>query len=404
MKATGLKYGVIASAVGVALLACQGMQAADAASKDAKLAAKAPAKPPEKAAKAPPAIPPLGPLPPVPVPADNPMSPEKVELGKKLFWDSRLSGDGSAPCAVCHEPKQGWGDGGEISRGYPGTIHWRNSQTVLNSAYYNKLFWEGSVTSLESQAPAAAEGNVAGNGDPSLMEMRLRFIPEYVAAFKKVFGIEWPRITQAYQAIAAFERTIVSDPKQVPFDRYMAGDKGALNEAQLRGMQLYNGKAGCLLCHNGPLASDQKFHALGAPDNEAFKTQPLAQITHRWQQYQKGVPEANYRDAPLDRGLYYVTKNPKDIGKFRTPSLRELKYTAPYMHTGVFYTLEEVVDFYDKGGGETPDKSPLIKALGLSAQEKKDLVAFLEALSMDKPLLMDPPPLPPYAVMKGAQK
>ncbi len=346
------------------------------------------------------AFPALGPLPAPPIPTDNPMTPEKIELGKMIFWDSRLSGDASSPCVVCHEPSKGWGDGAEISRGYPGTIHWRNSQTVLNSAYYNKLFWEGGVTSLEAQAPAAAEGGVAGNGDGSLMEMRLRFIPEYVERFKKVFGVDWPRITHAWQAVAAFQRTLVSDAKQVPFDRFMKGDKAALPDSARRGMAVYNGKGGCIQCHNGPLASDQKFYALGVPENEVFQTEPINQITHRWQHYQKGVPEANYRDAPIDRGLYYVTKNPKDANKFRTPSLRELKYTAPFMHNGVFYTLDEVVDFYNKGGGTGPNKSPLIKPLGLNDAEKKDLVAFLESLSMDKPILMDPPKLPPYAVMK----
>lgn len=343
---------------------------------------------------------PLGPLPPPPIPADNPMTPEKIELGKMLFWDSRLGGDASSPCVVCHEPSKGWGDGGEISRGYPGTQHWRNSQTVLNSAYYNKLFWEGNVTSLEAQAPAAAEGNVAGNGDRSLMEMRLRFIPEYVERFKQVFGADWPRMTHAYVAIAAFERTLVSDAKQVPFDRFMKGDKKALSDSAKRGMAVYHGKGGCIQCHNGPLASDHKFYSLGVPENEVFKTEPLYQITHRWEHYQKGISEKGYRAADYDYGLYYRTKNPKDKHKFRTPSLRELKYTAPFMHNGIFYTLDEVVDFYNKGGGDGPNKSPLIKPLGLSDQEKKDLVAFLEALSMDKPLLMDPPKLPPYAVMK----
>jgi len=344
--------------------------------------------------------PPLGPLPAVPVPADNPMSAEKVELGKKLFFDSRMSGDGSSPCAACHLPEQGWGDAGEISRGYPGTTHWRNSQTIYNSAYYNKLFWEGNVTSLEAQAPAAAEGNVAGNGDPAMMEMRLRFIPEYVAAFKRVFGTEWPRMTHAYMAIAAFERTIVSDPKKVPFDRYTMGDKTALTAAQLRGLALFHGKGGCIQCHHGPLASDQKFHALGVPENDVFKTEPLYQITHRWEQYQKGMAENRYREAGQDFGLYYQTKNPKDDGKFRTPSLRELKYTAPYMHNGVFYTLDEVVDFYNKGGGTAANKSPLMRPLGLGEQERKDLVAFIESLSMDEPLIIKPPALPPYAVMK----
>jgi cytochrome c peroxidase len=328
------------------------------------------------------------------VPKDNPQTPEKIELGKQLFWDARLSGNGSMPCVSCHLPALGWGDNQAISRGYPGTKHWRNSQTILNSAYYNKLFWEGSVTSLEAQAPAAAEGAVAGNGDGSVMEMRLRFLPEYVASFRKVFGTEWPRINDAWRAVAAYQRTVVTDAKQVPFDRWLAGDKKALNASQLRGMALYNGKANCLQCHGGALASDQKFHRLDVPEPEAFKTDALLQVTHRWQQYQKGQPEGHYRDAAIDRGLFYVTKNPKDIGKFRTPSLRELKYTAPFMHNGVFATLPEVVDFYNAGGGKAQGKSPLLKPLNLNAQEKADLVAFLEALSMDQPLIHADPKLP----------
>ncbi len=353
-------------------------------------------------------FPKLGPLPPPPIPKDNLNTPEKVALGKKLFWESRLSGDNSMPCVSCHLPALGWGDGGQISRGYPGTKHWRNSQTVLNSAYYNKGFWEGSVTSLEGQAPSAAEGGVAGNGDPSVMEMRLRFIPEYVAEFKKVFGSEWPRMNDAYRAIAAYERTIVSDAKKVPFDRYAMGDKKALNASQQKGMALYTGKANCIACHNGPLASNQQFHATGVPTHPNFKEDPLGQITHRWELYQKGVPEDKYRTGADDHGLYYITKNPKDIGKWRVPSLRELKYTAPFMHNGMLATLAEVVEFYDKGGGETMNKSPLIKPLKLTAQEKKDLVAFLEALSMDEPLIHDDPKLPgnyqplpaPVAVVK----
>lgn len=340
------------------------------------------------------AVAPLGPLPPVPIPADNPMTAEKVELGKKLFWDYRMSGDGSTPCVSCHLPQLGWGDAGEISRGYPGTKHWRNSQTVLNSAYYNKLFWEGNVTSLEAQAPSAAEGGVAGNGDRAMMEMRLRFIPEYVDAFKKVFGADWPRMTQAYMAMAAYQRTIVSDAKKVPFDRWQAGDKKALSESAARGYALYNGKAGCLQCHSGPLASDQRFHSLGLAEHPGFADDPLLQITHRWEQYQKGVSEDSYRHADRDKGLYYRTKQPKDIGKFRTPSLRELKYTGPYMHNGVFATLDEVVAFYNAGGGPLPGKSDKLKPLGLSEAEQKDLVAFLEALSMSEPLLHDAPELP----------
>ena len=339
-------------------------------------------------------FPPLVPLPPPPIPKDNPQSAEKIALGKQLFWESRLSGDGSMPCVSCHLPGLGWGDGGQISRGYPGTKHWRNSQTVLNSAYYNKLFWEGSVTSLESQAPSAAEGAVAGNGDPSVMEMRLRFIPEYVAAFKKVFGADWPRINDAYRAISAYQRTVVSDTSKVPFDRFAKGDKKALSVSQLAGMKLFNGKAGCIQCHNGPLASNQRFYDLGLPEFPGFKDDALYQVTHRWQHYQKGVPEAAYRDAAIDYGLYYITKNPKDMGKFRVPSLREVKYTAPYMHNGVFTTLEEVVDFYDRGGGPGRNKTTLMKPLKLSAAEKKDLLAFIAALSMTEPLIHDDPKMP----------
>ncbi|MBD5803781.1 Cytochrome c551 peroxidase precursor [Azoarcus sp. Aa7] len=339
-------------------------------------------------------FPPLAPLPPVPVPKDNPQSPEKIALGKQLFWDARLSGDGSMPCVSCHLPPLGWGDNNAISRGYPGTQHWRNSQTILNSAYYNKLFWDSSSTSLESEAASAAEGSVAGNGDPSVMEMRMRFIPEYVESFKKVFGSEWPRMNDAYRAISAYQRTVVSDASKVPFDRYAKGDKKALDDSQKRGMGLFNGKAGCIQCHNGPLASDQKLHDIGLPDFPGFKDTPLYQVTHRWQQYQKGVSENRYRNADRDYGLFYATKNPKDAGKFRTPSLREVKYTAPYMHNGVFATLDEVVDFYDRGGEAGTNKSPLIKPLGLTAQEKKDLVAFIAALSMTEPLIHDDPKLP----------
>ena len=336
----------------------------------------------------------LAPLPPVPVPRDNPQTPAKIELGRLLFWDYRLSGDSSMPCAVCHLPDRGWGDGAPLSRGYPGTKHWRNSQTVLNSAYYNKLFWDGSVTSLETQAPAAAEGSVAGNGDSSVMEMRLRFVPEYVEGFKAVFGTDWPRINDAWRAIAAYERTIVSDARKVPFDRHMNGEARALNAAQLAGMKLFYGKAGCIQCHNGPLASDQKYYDTGVPDHPGFQDDPLLQITHRWQHYQRGVPEAMYRGATRDYGLYYQTKNPKDIGKFRTPSLRELKYTAPYMHNGVFTTLQQVVDFYDAGGGKAFNGTALLKPLKLTADEKQQLVAFLEALSMTEPLVEEKPRLP----------
>lgn len=344
-------------------------------------------------------LPPITHLPPPPIPPDNPMTPEKVELGRKLFFDGRLSGDTRSSCFVCHSPQLGWGDGGAISRGYPGTRHWRNSQSVLNSAYYNKIFWDGSVFSLEEQAQAAATGAVGGNGDESMMEMRLRFVPEYVAAFRQVFGLKQPRITFAWRAIAAFERTLVSDPKNVPYDRYIAGAADALTPEAIAGLKLFHGKANCIQCHNGPLASDQKFHALGVPENELVRTDALAQITHRYEQYSKGVAREVYQHADRDHGLYYVTENPADKGKFRVPSLRELNYTAPYMHSGVFATLAEVVEFYNQGGGEHPNRSPLIQPLNLTETEKRALVAFLQSLSSDRPLTTPIPPVPDYAAL-----
>jgi len=338
-----------------------------------------------------PKYPPLVPLPRVSIPADNPQTADKIELGKMLFFDNRLSGNGAMGCASCHRPDLGWGTGSAISFGYPGTTHWRNSQTILNSAYYNKLFWDGAVTSLETQAPAAAGGAVAGNGDDAMMEMRLAFVPEYRVAFKKVFGTEWPMLYDAWRAIAAFERAIVSDGKKVAFDRFAAGSSKALNESQKRGLALFNGKANCIACHNGPLASDEKFYRTGVPAAKEFAETAEQQITLRWEVYQKGVPEKTYRSASDDHGLYYVTKRPEDIGRWRTPSLRELKYTAPYMHNGVFATLEEVVEFYDRGGGKNAE---MLKPLNLSEQEKKDLVAFLVSLSMDEPLIVAEPKLP----------
>ena len=339
--------------------------------------------------------PPLATLPPPASPADNPLTPEKAALGEKLFWDGRLSGNGSMPCSACHLPDLGWGTGGAISFGYPGTQHWRNSQTILNSAYYNKLFWEGSATSLESQAKGAAGGAVAGNGDGSMMEMRLRFVPDYVAAFKEVFGTEWPQVAHAWDAIAAYERTIVTDATKVPFDRYLAGDTDAMSDAAKRGMDVYNGKAGCISCHNGALASDQKFYDTGVPAAAEFEQDPVHQITLRWELYQKGVPEEVYRKGDDDLGLYHVTKRPDDKGKFRTPSLRELRWTEPYMHNGALWSLEDVVDFYDAGGGE--GQTAGLQPLGLNDDERADLVAFLEALSMDEPMLAEPPELPETA-------
>lgn len=352
-----------------------------------------------------PKFPPLGALGPPPIPRDNPMSAAKTELGKLLYFDPRLSGDVSLSCATCHNPEMGWQDGSDICRGYPGTSHWRNCQTVVNTAYYNKLFWAGSSTSLEKQAPGAARGGVAGNGERDVMEERLRQIPEYTRRFNAVFGTERPELPDAWKAIAAFERTLVQ--RDTPFDRYMLGDANALNAEAKQGLELFQGKAGCLQCHNGPFQTDEKYYNLGVPQNEGFEEDALKQITFRFENFAKGVSEDLYRKTKIDLGLYYRSKNKTDTSKFRTPTLRYLTFTPPYMHNGTFWSLEEVIDFYNEGGGPDDEvvnlmgfstKTALIKPLGLTDAEKAALVAFLESLSGEE-IIIAPPVLPEYAVL-----
>ncbi|EAQ53650.1 MULTISPECIES: cytochrome-c peroxidase [Vibrio] len=343
----------------------------------------------------------LEPLGEVPVPADNKQTPEKIELGKVLFYDGRLSGDTTSPCAGCHIQSQGWGFPDDLSMGYPGTVHWRNSQTIINAAYYDKFFWAGSAMSLEAQAKDAAKGAVAGNGEDDIMEARLALVPEYVERFKRVFGDDTPKIHNAWRAIAAFERTMIQ--RDTPIDNYLLGDKTALSESQLKGKALFEGKANCIACHNGALASDQKFYNIGVPPSPWWNDDGLAQITFRFELYSKGVTEEMYRTTKADPGAYFRAKRKEMLGKFRTPSLRYTKYTAPYMHNGTIPTLEAVIDFYDRGGvaddgrttGYPQTKSALIQPLGLTEQDKKNLLSFIEAFSGEQ-IFIEEPTIPEY--------
>ncbi|MEZ8149805.1 cytochrome-c peroxidase [Vibrio splendidus] len=343
----------------------------------------------------------LEPLGEVPVPADNKQTPEKVDLGKILFYDGRLSGDTTSPCAGCHIQSQGWGFPDDLSMGYPGTVHWRNSQTIINAAYYDKFFWAGSAMSLEAQAKDAAKGAVAGNGEDDIMEARLALVPEYVERFKRVFGDDTPKIHNAWRAIAAFERTMIQ--RDTPIDNYLLGDKTALSESQLKGKALFEGKANCIACHNGALASDQKFYNIGVPPSPWWNDDGLAQITFRFELYSKGVTEEMYRTTKADPGAYFRAKRKEMLGKFRTPSLRYTKYTAPYMHNGTIPTLEAVIDFYDRGGvaddghttGYPQTKSALIQPLGLTEQDKKNLLSFVEAFSGEQ-IFIEEPTIPEY--------
>ena len=333
-------------------------------------------------------------LPAVLFPPDNAFSPEKVELGKLLYFDARMSADGSISCNSCHPASDGsWGVASPISFGYPGSTHWRNASTILNVAYYSKLNWDGGKTSIEKQNKGAWGGAVAGNLDGGLAEERLAQAPEYVERFNEVFGTDYPLYNDALKAVATFQRTIVS--QNVPFDAFIEGDDSAISEEAKQGYELFKGKANCIACHNGPLISDDSFHNTGVPNYPGFEDNALNQITFRYEHWAKGVPEEVYDTATHDMGLFYVTKIDDDIGRFRTPSLRDVCYTGPYMHNGTSNTLVEVVAFYNEGGGDASNKDSILKPLGLTAEEQDNLVSFLESLCGDK-IIVEAPDLPSY--------
>lgn len=345
---------------------------------------------------------PIGPLPPLPADLikDNHTTAKKVKFGEMLFFDQRLSGDGSTPCVRCHMPNQGWTTFDDLSIGYPGKLHFRSGQTVLNNGYLHRYFWTGRELSLESQAGGAGFGAESNNVSAAMAEARMLQVPEYRKLSMEIFG-ELPTWDNAARAIAAFERTLNSDPKKVPFDRYMLGDKTAMTPEQIKGMELFKGKANCIACHDGPMFTNEDLHNLGVPRNEAFDNDPLRQNSIRYRTKTFGI--YNNYEANEDLGLYQHNHRAKDIMKFRTPPLRELLYTPPYMHNGVFLTLDEVVDFYNEGGGPARNgsvKDPLIKPLNLTDEEKKALVAFLEALSSPEPPFAGiAPRVPPDGIM-----
>lgn len=293
----------------------------------------------------------LGPLPAVPIPAGNPQSPAKVELGKRLFFDTRLSLDQGSSCATCHSPEKAFTDGLPRSKGFNGATLRRNSPTILNAAYNSLQFWDGRASSLDEQCKgpllSPAEMNMV---DEKHLVDRLNAIAGYRRDFQSVFGTG-PSLDNVAKAIAAFERTLLTPGSK--FDRYAAGEKNALTAEEKRGLIVFFGKGSCSECHNGPNFTDDKFHNLGLMSAS-------------------GV---------ADEGRFEVTSNIEDRGAFKTPTLRNVSLTGPYMHDGSSATLEEVIDLYDRGGGDGPNKSHLVYKLNLSTQEKSDLVAFLKSLT-----------------------
>jgi len=295
-----------------------------------------------------------------PSPLDNATTPEKVALGRQLFFDQRLSGDNKMSCATCHPPSKAFSDGLRTAMGAGEKPLGRNTPSLLNVAWYSTYFWDGRAGSLEEQALGPIRAVDEMNQDIDELVSELRSVPGYVSQFQAVFGSNVSKEGIA-RALAAFERTLIT--RNSAFDRFLGGDTSALSETAREGWRLFR-DAGCIRCHNGPALSDSKFYRLGI----------------------------DYRDP----GRGGITGDRQHRYAFRTPSLRDVARTAPYMHDGSFATLEEVVQFYFRS---TPSKSPegltpdFEPTAGRSFSEVAPIVEFLDALTGESPEIL-PPKLP----------
>ncbi len=299
--------------------------------------------------------PPLG-LPEVDWPEDNQYSAAKAELGRLLYFDTRLSSDNTVSCASCHAPDKAFTDGAPFSTGIGKQVGGRSAPTVINRAYSTQQFWDGRAASLEAQAigpianPIEMTSLKTADEAHEAVVALLRKVPGYAERFKAVFGNERVTIKHVAKAIATFERTVYSG--NAGYDRYKAGDKNALSAEQIKGMNVFFNKAACDSCHLGFNFTDGSYVNIGI-----------------------GM------DKPMpDLGRFNVSKREDDKGAFKTPTLREVTRHGPYMHDGRFKTLEEVVDHYDKGGIKNPHLDERLKPLHLTAEEKKALVEFLKGL------------------------
>jgi cytochrome c peroxidase len=294
---------------------------------------------------------PLG-LVPIFWPKDNPYTPQKAELGWLLYFDKRISSDNTVACASCHDPKHAFTDGRRFSEGIRGQLGGRSAPTVINRAYSLEQFWDGRAKTLEEQAKGPIANPLEmGNTHESCAKC-IAEIPGYRKRFKEVFGTEEVSIDHIAKAIATFERTVLSGNS--PYDRFKAGDEKALTDGQKRGMTVFfSNNARCDSCHEGFNFTNGKYANVGiGMDNEK-----------------------------PDLGRYEITKQDADRGAYKTPTLREVAHTAPYMHDGSLKTLEEVVEHYNKGGIKNPWLHQDVRPLNLTDQEKKGLVEFLKAMS-----------------------
>jgi cytochrome c peroxidase len=278
------------------------------------------------------------------IPDDNPLTPEKIALGKQLFWDKRWSRNGTVACVSCHDPTHGWGDPRQFSARFDGKPTPRHSPTLVNRLFSVEQQWAGTRASLEDQAIKSSDQS------PELLVKNLGGIRGYQEQFRTVFGTELTP-EGVSKAIAAYERTILSG--HAPYDRFRAGETAALSPAARRGLALFQGKARCAPCHAGFNFTDEGFHNIGV-----------------------GMEQ----EKP-DLGRFAVTKVEAHKGAFKTPTLRDVAQRPPYMHDGGFKSLGEVVAFYNRGGTPNPWLTVAIQPLNLTPAEQGDLVAFLEALT-----------------------
>ena len=320
-------------------------------------------------------------------PPDNPTADDKVQLGERLFFDGRLSADGSVACATCHDPDKGFTDGRRTSVGIKQQVGHRNAPTVLNALYNDTQFWDGRAHLLEDQAKLPIT-NPIEMGQPNLdaAVAAVAKVPEYRDAFTKIFG-RAPTGEDLARALAAYERTQIAF--DAPFDRYLAGDDKALDAAAKRGWAIFNGRGRCMSCHGmsgtQPTFSDNKFHNIGV----SAHAQNFVELAR------KGIAMVDSGDAQaVDRaaletdlselGRFLVTKNFHDVGSFKTSTLRNVLVTGPYFHDGSQDTLWDVMDHYNKGGVQNPYLDGGIQRLGLGENEIDDVVAFLASLTSER--------------------
>lgn len=299
----------------------------------------------------------------------------KAALGKRLFFDARLSGDAAISCSTCHIPEKGFSDGLPLAKAYPGSDGFRNAPTLINTAHKAAWFHDGRIgTNLNDVTRESITETYSMNMDMRLMQERIKQDPIYVEMFKAA-GYGEPSNGSVRKAIPEYLKTLTS--RGSPFD------KGTMSDAASIGFDLFKGKAGCSQCHYGSRFTDDMPHNTSVPENPEIWSNPKRHLT--FVTFAMFIGIENYMNVRRDVGAHIRSHkvDGSDIGKFMTPTLRELNYTAPYMHNGMIGTLEEVVAFYNAGGGNDVNKDQRIKPLNLSKNERANLVAFLKALSGD---------------------